>query len=143
MLAQNHTEQAINIFLELDINPAKVVALYPVEVAGRLAQPREKWIELFGEKSPQGSASATLLKDVEVTAESSEVAAVVDAEQPAPQAAPASHEPDTKPKVDTSSSRFLTRRFSLSDSHSKRSFVNLSTICCHISQTRGGRSMAR
>ena len=29
-------------------NPAKVVALYPESVAGRLAVPQEEWIPLFG-----------------------------------------------------------------------------------------------
>jgi Vam6/Vps39-like protein vacuolar protein sorting-associated protein 39 len=80
LLAQKHAEQSINIFLELDVNPAKVVALYPDEVAGRLAQPQEKWIELFGGKAPQGTASAALLKDAEVNAESTEVTTVGDDE---------------------------------------------------------------
>ncbi|KAH7097488.1 hypothetical protein BKA62DRAFT_716172 [Auriculariales sp. MPI-PUGE-AT-0066] len=43
---------AIDIFLELDVNPAKVVSLYPVSVAGRFATPRERWIELFGGRTP-------------------------------------------------------------------------------------------
>lgn len=104
MLAQNHAEQAINIFLELDVNPAKVVSLYPIEVAGRLAQPQEKWIELFGEKPPQGAESTSLLKDVEVTAESSEVTAIIDDEHPAPQPTPTPPVADAKATVDVSSS---------------------------------------
>lgn len=41
-------DDAINVFLELDLNPAKVVALYPERVAGRLAVPQTEWIQLFG-----------------------------------------------------------------------------------------------
>lgn len=39
---------AINAFLELNINPAKVVALYNDTVAGRLSVPEDEWIPLFG-----------------------------------------------------------------------------------------------
>lgn len=39
---------AINLFLELNINPAKVVALFPESVSGRLSVPQEEWIPLFG-----------------------------------------------------------------------------------------------
>ena len=41
-------DDAINAFLDLDVNPAKVVALYPDKVAGRLAVKRDEWIALFG-----------------------------------------------------------------------------------------------
>jgi hypothetical protein len=41
-------DDAINTFIELDFNPAKVVALYPDNVAGRLSVPQEKWISLYG-----------------------------------------------------------------------------------------------
>lgn len=41
-------DDAINTFLELDLNPAKVVALYPKRVAGRLSVPQNEWIPLFG-----------------------------------------------------------------------------------------------
>ncbi|EIW83909.1 rab guanyl-nucleotide exchange factor [Coniophora puteana RWD-64-598 SS2] len=41
-------DDAINTFLELDLNPAKVVALYPESVAGRLSVPQDEWIPLFG-----------------------------------------------------------------------------------------------
>lgn len=46
---------AIDSFLELDLNPAKVLALYPERVAGRLSVQQEDWIPLFGgpaNKSP-------------------------------------------------------------------------------------------
>ncbi|KAF8127072.1 hypothetical protein EV363DRAFT_1518382 [Boletus edulis] len=41
-------DNAVNTFLDLDVNPAKVVALYPEKVAGRLAVKQEGWIALFG-----------------------------------------------------------------------------------------------
>jgi len=103
LLAQKKAEQAINIFLELDINPAKVVALYPVEVSGRLAQPQEQWIGLFGEKAPQGAASAALMKDVAVTEESAGVTVVVDDDHKPPPSK--LHETDAKAKVDATASK--------------------------------------
>ena len=41
-------DSAIDTFLELDFNPAKVVALYPESVAGRLSVPPDGWIPLYG-----------------------------------------------------------------------------------------------
>ncbi|KAF9468180.1 vacuolar sorting protein 39 domain 1-domain-containing protein [Collybia nuda] len=41
-------DSAIDTFIELDLNPAKVVALYPDSVAGRLSVSHEKWIPLYG-----------------------------------------------------------------------------------------------
>ena len=41
-------DNAINTFIELDLNPAKVVALYPEAVAGRLSVPQSGWIPLYG-----------------------------------------------------------------------------------------------
>ncbi len=58
-------DDAINAFIELDINPAKVVALYPESISGRLSVPPDEWIPLFGGPKPVGppptspSASAT------------------------------------------------------------------------------------
>jgi Vam6/Vps39-like protein vacuolar protein sorting-associated protein 39 len=40
--------EAMNAFLELNINPAKIVALFPESVSGRLSVPEEDWIHLFG-----------------------------------------------------------------------------------------------
>ncbi|KAJ1307397.1 hypothetical protein OPQ81_001502 [Rhizoctonia solani] len=48
LFQEGQYEQAIDIFLALDMNPAKVIALYPDSISGRLAAPRERWIELFG-----------------------------------------------------------------------------------------------
>ncbi|KAI0833228.1 hypothetical protein BC628DRAFT_1342704 [Trametes gibbosa] len=46
-------DEAINAFLDLNINPAKVVALYPEAISGRLAIPQEEWIPLFGGPQPK------------------------------------------------------------------------------------------
>ena len=45
-------DDAIDTFIDLDFNPAKVVALYPEAVSGRLAVPGEKWIPLYGGPAP-------------------------------------------------------------------------------------------
>ncbi|KAI0749541.1 vacuolar sorting protein 39 domain 1-domain-containing protein [Daedaleopsis nitida] len=45
-------DDAINAFIELDINPAKVVALYPESISGRLAVPQDEWVPLFGGPRP-------------------------------------------------------------------------------------------
>lgn len=50
MFSKGQYDEAINILLELDTNPAKVVALYLKAVSGRLHVPRDKWISLFGGK---------------------------------------------------------------------------------------------
>ncbi|KAL4243247.1 Vam6/VPS39/TRAP1 family protein [Abortiporus biennis] len=39
---------AITTFMDLNMNPAKVIALYPESVAGRLSVPQDDWIPLFG-----------------------------------------------------------------------------------------------
>ncbi|KAF7795997.1 hypothetical protein EIP86_007166 [Pleurotus ostreatoroseus] len=57
---------AIDTFLELNINPSKVVALYPGNVSGRLAEPEEEWIHLFGGPAPpkvEKSESAQSIAD--------------------------------------------------------------------------------
>ena len=43
----------MNIFIELDTNPAKVIALYPDSISGRLSVPRAGWVPLFGGKAPE------------------------------------------------------------------------------------------
>ncbi|KAF5327421.1 hypothetical protein D9619_004692 [Psilocybe cf. subviscida] len=45
-------DAAIQTFVDLDFNPAKVVALYPEAVAGRLSVPQEAWIQLYGGPAP-------------------------------------------------------------------------------------------
>lgn len=48
-----HYERAINQFIQLDITPAKVVALYPQEtISAGLGIPTERWVEVFG--GPEG-----------------------------------------------------------------------------------------
>ncbi|KAI5122751.1 hypothetical protein M0805_009834 [Coniferiporia weirii] len=46
-------DSAMNTFIALDTNPAKVVALFPESVAGRLHVPPERWIPLFGGPEPK------------------------------------------------------------------------------------------
>jgi hypothetical protein len=41
-------DDAIDIFIELDTNPSKVVSLYPESIAGRLSTLEKDWIGLFG-----------------------------------------------------------------------------------------------
>ncbi|KAF5379787.1 hypothetical protein D9615_005708 [Tricholomella constricta] len=54
-------DDAIDTFIELDFNPAKVVALYPEQVAGRLSVPREGWIPLYGGPTTIRSDSSSSL----------------------------------------------------------------------------------
>lgn len=61
-------DAAIDTFTELDLNPAKVVALYPESVAGRLAVPADRWIPLFG--GPEPPTPPRVQKDDEDTSES-------------------------------------------------------------------------
>lgn len=51
-------DDAINSFIELDLNPAKVVALYPERIAGRLSVPPDDWISLFGGPANQQSLTS-------------------------------------------------------------------------------------
>jgi Vam6/Vps39-like protein vacuolar protein sorting-associated protein 39 len=37
---------------ELEVNPARVLGFYPELISGRLSVPQERWVELFGGKSP-------------------------------------------------------------------------------------------
>ncbi|KAL0577985.1 Vacuolar morphogenesis protein 6 [Marasmius crinis-equi] len=60
-------DEAIDEFIELNVNPAKVVALYPESIAGRLSVPSEQWITLYG-----GPASPTPPDDAVSTNSSSQ-----------------------------------------------------------------------
>ena len=51
-------DAALTSFIQLDINPAKVVALYPEVISGRLHVPRERWIPLFGGPEPKAKDNA-------------------------------------------------------------------------------------
>jgi len=72
----------MDTFIELDLNPAKVVALYPEIVAGRLAVPSERWIPLFGGPKParvesvSSSASGTDEQDQVKETESGESSSI-------------------------------------------------------------------
>ncbi|KAL0065292.1 Vacuolar morphogenesis protein 6 [Marasmius tenuissimus] len=45
-------DEAIDEFIELNVNPAKVVALYPSSISGRLSVPQDQWITLYGGPAP-------------------------------------------------------------------------------------------
>ncbi|KAI0649291.1 hypothetical protein C8Q79DRAFT_949834 [Trametes meyenii] len=53
-------DDAINAFLDLDINPAKVVALYPESISGRLAVAPDDWIPMFGGPVPKKPEPVTI-----------------------------------------------------------------------------------
>lgn len=59
-----HFTEAINTFISLNTNPAKVVALYPETISGRLAVPEDEWIPLFGgpasKPSPKSETASTV-----------------------------------------------------------------------------------
>ena len=82
LFAQGEYDAAINVFINLDINPAKVVALYPKEIAGRLAVPESGWIELHGGSKSHGDAVAVLRNDRDVTEATDQTVTV---EQSAPE----------------------------------------------------------
>ncbi|KAG8988797.1 Vacuolar morphogenesis protein 6, partial [Tulasnella sp. 427] len=70
--------EAIKTFIDLDINPAKVIALYPEAIAGRLSVPKEKWVELFGGKPSKSALTETDDNNTEATgAKSSSTASKV------------------------------------------------------------------
>ncbi|THH28020.1 hypothetical protein EUX98_g6176 [Antrodiella citrinella] len=78
-----HFSDAMNLFLELNVNPAKVVALYPESVAGRLSLPQDEWIPLFGgprKISPSDSSSShDSNEEATITADGSSIPAALDA----------------------------------------------------------------
>lgn len=126
LLAQREAEQAINIFLDLDVNPAKVVALYPVEVSGRLSRPQSTWIELFGEKCSQGVVSPSLLDDIDMNRSPEDVTTVVDPDTNEPSPSASVHEPeikdDAKGKAEAASKHIF-----LSRSHTNASQSSIAT----------------
>ncbi|KAI0041201.1 hypothetical protein FA95DRAFT_1611206 [Auriscalpium vulgare] len=67
-------DQALNTFIELNINPAKVIALYPESVSGRLSVPREQWIPLFGGPAPSISEEPALAASEQVDSGGEEAA---------------------------------------------------------------------
>jgi hypothetical protein len=77
LFQEGQFEKAIEMFLELDMNPAKVIALYPESISGRLAAPRDKWIELFGGEKKEAEQK----EEVEGIEEEKSVAVVEGAEE--------------------------------------------------------------
>lgn len=81
----------MNAFLELNINPAKIVALYPESVSGRLSVPEEDWIHLFGGPAPEVRSDKSSgnepgnLKSSESGSEHPELASGQPARPPSPQ----------------------------------------------------------
>ncbi|KAL1752471.1 hypothetical protein FB107DRAFT_219865 [Schizophyllum commune] len=66
-------DDAILAFLSLDVNPAKVVALYPPEISGRLAVPKEEWIPLFGGPESSAAGETKLTGDAKSTGDTKSV----------------------------------------------------------------------
>ncbi|PLW47262.1 hypothetical protein PCANC_12409 [Puccinia coronata f. sp. avenae] len=54
-------DRAIDTFISLSINPAKVVALYPQEISGTFAKRREEWEQLFGGRRAENYRSTPLI----------------------------------------------------------------------------------
>lgn len=48
LFSKGKFDQAIEIFLSLDTNPAQVLTLYPRSIAGDLSHPRSEWYRVFG-----------------------------------------------------------------------------------------------
>ncbi|KAE8257180.1 hypothetical protein A4X13_0g2531 [Tilletia indica] len=55
LYANAEYDRAIEIFIELDINPAKVLALFPEYISGPLARPRDQWLRIFGGNEQSGT----------------------------------------------------------------------------------------
>lgn len=51
-------DRALGLFVKLNINPAKVVSLYPESISGRLSVPRDQWIQMFGGPTPKAAREA-------------------------------------------------------------------------------------
>jgi Vam6/Vps39-like protein vacuolar protein sorting-associated protein 39 len=52
-------DRALDLFVELNINPTNVISLYPETISGRLSVPREQWIQMFGGPEPKPAQEAT------------------------------------------------------------------------------------
>jgi Vam6/Vps39-like protein vacuolar protein sorting-associated protein 39 len=52
-------DRALELFVKLNINPAKVISLYPESISGRLSVPRDQWIQMFGGPTPKAAREAT------------------------------------------------------------------------------------
>ncbi|KAJ3995861.1 hypothetical protein F5050DRAFT_1764139 [Lentinula boryana] len=74
-------DKAIDTFTELNINPAKVVALYPESISGRLSVSPDKWIELYGGPKRKNVVDSSV-RDSETESKESEEAKKTDHERP-------------------------------------------------------------
>lgn len=70
-------DRALDSFVTLNINPAKVISLYPESISGRLFVPRDQWIPMFGGPTPKA-----VREDVSSSSSSSQYSD--DVEEPAP-----------------------------------------------------------
>jgi hypothetical protein len=50
---------ALDSFVKLNINPAKVISLYPESISGRLSVPRNQWTQMFGGPTPKAPRETT------------------------------------------------------------------------------------
>lgn len=50
--AAGRFDDAVDAFLDLDVNPVCVLALYPASVAGSLSRSPDEWLEAFGMSAP-------------------------------------------------------------------------------------------
>jgi len=46
-------DHALDLFVKVNINPAKVISLYPEAISGRLSVSRDQWIPMFGGPTPE------------------------------------------------------------------------------------------
>jgi hypothetical protein len=51
-------DRALDLFVKLNINPAKVISLYPESISGRLSVPHDQWIQMFGGPTPKAAREA-------------------------------------------------------------------------------------
>lgn len=72
-------DSAIDTFLELHLNPAKVIALYPESVAGRLSVPQDGWITLLGGPAPTTTDDSSISSEKGSQEQSSSPAVLLDA----------------------------------------------------------------
>ncbi|KAK0570235.1 Vacuolar morphogenesis protein 6 [Tilletia horrida] len=70
LYANAEYDKAIETFIELDTNPAKVLALFPEFISGPLSRPRDQWLTLFGGR-PSSSAAPAFKSDLKEVVEGS------------------------------------------------------------------------
>lgn len=78
LFAVGKFDEAIEHFIELETNPARVIALYPMEISGSLATDREKWFEMFGAAKKKDSvvAAATATRTTATRKDDSDTASI-------------------------------------------------------------------